>query len=96
MSLDRSQFSDKSIKNIRREPLALITNNNNRIDNNILDVTIGSYMNVNRTRNTRLDGSNNASKSSQLHLNNTTPRPALHPTFRSNDTYDTYTRFNDT
>ena len=71
----------------------LITNNNNRIDNNILDVTIGSYTNVNRTRNTRLDGSNDTSKS---HLNNTTPRPTPRPTSRSNDTYDIYTKFNDT
>ena len=92
ISLDGSQFNE----NVGREPFAPITNNNNRIHNNTLDMTTESYMNINRIRNNILNGSNAASESySRSHLN-TTPRPnnpnhTFTPTPRPNNPNNTLT-----
>ncbi|PKC56099.1 hypothetical protein RhiirA1_474510 [Rhizophagus irregularis] len=69
LSEDESQFNESAI-NIRREPLAPITNINDKIHNGIPDEKTESYVNVNKIRS---DGSNETSES-YFHLSlNTTP-----------------------
>ncbi|PKY22978.1 hypothetical protein RhiirB3_526165 [Rhizophagus irregularis] len=64
-----SQFNESAI-NIGREPLAPITNINDRIHNGILDEKTESYVNVNRICS---DGSNETSVSYFRLSLNTTP-----------------------
>ncbi|GBB96856.1 hypothetical protein RclHR1_28550001 [Rhizophagus clarus] len=69
---DSGPFNENDT-NFEHEPLMPITNDSNRIHNNILDET-GSYTRVDRIRNNDLYRSNKADESCRLYLN-TTPSP---------------------
>ncbi|CAB4443378.1 unnamed protein product [Rhizophagus irregularis] len=69
LSEDESQFNESAI-NIGREPLAPITNINDKIHNGIPDEKTESYVNVNKIRS---DGSNETSESYFRLSLNTTP-----------------------
>ncbi|POG70962.1 hypothetical protein GLOIN_2v1775382 [Rhizophagus irregularis DAOM 181602=DAOM 197198] len=69
LSEDESQFNESAI-NIGREPLAPITNINDKIHNGIPDEKTESYVNINKIRS---DGSNETSESYFRLSLNTTP-----------------------